>query len=762
MTLSGDEYSTPLPRRIWWPWDESPNRVAFSHTFNVNIETSGALAVACSGPYQAWLDGAPLTVPQANMPSWRAMHVLPLPLTAGTHRLSFEAQAAGQSQPFLLAALDWVDGESLARLATDGAWRMAADPPAGWHEDESRAEWRPAWAFDGVWAEPWGMPCNAPDDFCWLSNGWQSVTRETLTRVAGFSTGLNQAGASAGLLENFAIELRPLRPYPAYPPVIENTRRQRAWHAVREAHSRQMNAWLEPFEARAPAITFDCGAETFARVHVELRSGGPAILALSTGESIGEVNRAINRITDIFELADGETFISAPTGFRYVRLMALSAGEAPLLVEPLEVEHIRYPVEPAGAFNCSDPILNQIWDLSARTTHLCMQNEVWDGIKRDQLPWMGDLHAEALSIYHAFGDARLVRRSLAVLSELGPAPLPALETLRYPGLALTQRTESGFINDIPSYTLFWLVGMADYWRYTGDATLAAELLPAVQAVLNQVAASLDGGALWRLRGGWDFVDWAPLTPEDRETFCHLLACRAMQAGADLLEAAGQPAAPYRELHALMLDTARRLQPLIAGAPHHVSAAAILSGAFDDDTCRTLFEEGLEADLPMTMTAWHRLYDLEAAARIGQVAWGLAALRRHWGHALQLGLTSLWEVFSPEWLGVDPHAVSVVGSEYYWYGGYRTSLCHGWSGGPASWLHTAVLGVRPLANGFAHFEFNPNLGDLTWAEGTIPTPQGPIKVSLHGNQAHVSHPARLELHIGEAARQNWQIETEKRP
>ncbi len=130
-----------------------------------------------------------------------------------------------------------------------------------------------------------------------------------------------------------------------------------------------------------------------------------------------------------------------------------------------------------------------------------------------------------------------------------------------------------------------------------------------------------------------------------------------------------------------------------------------------------------------MTYWHRYLDLEAALRAGQVQWGLDYIRKHWGLSLQLGLTTLWEAFDPAWVGPDPHAVSMVGGEYARYGGYETSLCHGWSAGPAIWLHQAVLGVRPIAPGFAKIDFHPNLGDLEWARGEVPTPRGMVQVEL---------------------------------
>jgi hypothetical protein len=79
------------------------------------------------------------------------------------------------------------------------------------------------------------------------------------------------------------------------------------------------------------------------------------------------------------------------------------------------------------------------------------------------------------------------------------------------------------------------------------------------------------------------------------------------------------------------------------------------------------------------------------------------------------------------------------------------LCHGWSAGPAAWLHTAVLGVQPDTFGYTKVDFTPCLGDLAWAEGTIPTPHGPVHVSLQrepdGTQtAEITAPKEIKFNL----------------
>jgi alpha-L-rhamnosidase len=61
------------------------------------------------------------------------------------------------------------------------------------------------------------------------------------------------------------------------------------------------------------------------------------------------------------------------------------------------------------------------------------------------------------------------------------------------------------------------------------------------------------------------------------------------------------------------------------------------------------------------------------------------------------------------------------------GGTFASLAHGWASGPTSALSKYVLGVRPIQPGYKTWLIEPQPGDLSWAEGRVPTPYGPIAV-----------------------------------
>jgi hypothetical protein len=205
----------------------------------------------------------------------------------------------------------------------------------------------------------------------------------------------------------------------------------------------------------------------------------------------------------------------------------------------------------------------------------------------------------------------------------------------------------------------------------------------------------------------------------------------------------------------------------AGAVLHLYAMAVRSGCLSSWEAVQLFTRTQAGDSGQPMTYWYRTMDLEAAMAVGQIQWGLDSLRRHWGSVLEAGMTTLWEIFDPSWLGQDPHGMSIVTSESATYGGYRTSHCHGGAAGPAAWLHRAVLGVSPVRDGFAAIRFAPALGDLEWAEGTVPTPRGPIQVSLRRRpegqpKAEITLPQDIELRMREDVPRTWEIEERRVP
>ena len=89
------------------------------------------------------------------------------------------------------------------------------------------------------------------------------------------------------------------------------------------------------------------------------------------------------------------------SGFRFARLDFFEGGI--ISIKNIYAAFEYRDLKRLGSFECSDSVINKIFDTAAYTVELCMQNMLWDGIKRDRLVWIGDVHPEMLSILSLFG-----------------------------------------------------------------------------------------------------------------------------------------------------------------------------------------------------------------------------------------------------------------------------------------------------------------------------------------------------------------------
>ena len=146
----------------------------------------------------------------------------------------------------------------------------------------------------------------------------------------------------------------------------------------------------------------------------------------------------------------------------------------------------------------------------------------------------------------------------------------------------------------------------------------------------------------------------------------------------------------------------------------------------------MYREVLGRDGNEKVSTFYGYYMLEAMSAANEGQRALNTVRDYWGGMLDMGATSFWEDFNLAWTNncfrIDELPVAGkkdVHGDYgeFCYKGFRHSLCHGWSAGPASWCINRVLGIRVADVGCRTVEVRPDLGDLEWAEGTMALPDG---------------------------------------
>ncbi|MBI5770358.1 MAG: alpha-L-rhamnosidase [Verrucomicrobia bacterium] len=398
-----------------------------------------------------------------------------------------------------------------------------------------------------------------------------------------------------------------------------------------------------------------------------------------------------------------------PSGFRFVRIDNLDPKLPVSLAEVHAVLQLR-DVPQVGSFRCDDERLNRIWQVGAYTVHLNMQDYLWDGVKRDRLVWIGDMHPEVATINAVFGFNDVVPRSLDLTREVTPA------------------TE--WMNGISSYSMWWVLIHEQWWLHHGNRDYLAAQKTYLQALLKRLAALVGPDGRERINGT-RFLDW-PSSPNKEGVTAGLQALLVMtlESGARLLTELDDTSTA-----GLCTEAATRGRRVVPDVNGSKSGAALLALAGMRDAKQTA-REVLQVGGPANISTFYGYYVLRALAQAGEVDTALDFISRYWGAMLDLGATTFWEDFDLAWTDnaaridelVPPGKKDVHGGYgAYCYIGFRHSLCHGWASGPTAWLSETVLGVTPLEPGCKRVRIVPQLGRLTWAEGTYPTPRGPIKV-----------------------------------
>lgn len=400
------------------------------------------------------------------------------------------------------------------------------------------------------------------------------------------------------------------------------------------------------------------------------------------------------------------------SGFRFARIDALDTDE-PLELRYVQARAFMRDDPELGSFECSDPRLNDIWSTGAYTVKLNMQDYVWDGIKRDRLVWLGDMHPEVMTISSVWGNMPVVHKSL--------------------DYAVTDTPLPGWMNGMCSYSIWWLIIQRDLYMYQGDMDYLRRQQPYIAGLVRQIDGQVDAKGREQLSGGTRFLDW-PTSESDEIIASGLqsLTYMAMQAGQELAEVLGDDATA-----AVARDCVRRMEKVKVNPHDNKQAAAlgIIAGRSADPGKDIKIIERGGAD---GFSTFYGYYMLEALASQGLHAEAMKMIKDYWGAMLDLGATTFWEDLKysdvanaariDEPVPAGKRDIHADGGDYC-YKGLRLSLCHGWASGPTSWLSRHVLGFRPLEAGCATLEVNPQLGDLDWAKGSIPTPKGVISVEV---------------------------------
>jgi alpha-L-rhamnosidase len=514
----------------------------------------------------------------------------------------------------------------------------------------------------------------------------------------------------------------------------------------------------------AATILLDQGFLTNAYPWLQFSKGNGATISLvyaeslfkeipnGPGKSIHKGNR--NEIEGKFIAGRKDSIISNGTDkqaftplnyrtFRYVELR-IHTKDDPLIIDDISNYFTGYPFRLNASFEAHDNHqLEQILDIGWRTARSCAMETYMDCPYYEQLQYIGDARIQALVSLYNSGDDRLVRNAINQMDHSRVAE--GITLSRHPSYSPQQ---------IPTFSL-WYIGMLhDYWMYRGDTAFIRDKLQGVRNVLWFFSKYEGSDGSLHNPPYWEFTDWVqgrkgwnggtgPIGADGSSSLLDLQLLWAYQIAASLESQLGSAAnaLSYKQKAARLIQTIKKNywnadRRLFADTrekdvySQHANTLAILTGIISGNDAKKMAGKLLSDSSLAPASIYFQYYLNQALIKAGFGNDYLKWLDK-WQENISMGLTTWAEISEIDQARSD---------------------CHAWGASPNIEFYRTVLGIDSDAPGFSRIRIEPHLGTLRSVKGRIPHPKGIISVSYE----HINNKlkARIELPKGTSGRFIW--------
>ena len=706
----------------------------FRKTFDLNsIPEEFIVHISADNRYRLFLNGEMISSgPQrSDLMHWRYETVDLAPYLKKENVLAAVVWNWGEHKPaaqfsYRSAFLLQGNSEAEAKLVnTDKTWKVKQNKafealPVGWGQVQGYYASPPGEKIDGS-EYPWGWKDLSFSDQEWQTPNTNEGWGADIFRMRG--------GMPTGEGNKWQLIPRTIPPMEESETPFARVRRTNGIEASNSFLKGEGDLVI-PSNSTA-SILIDQAHLTNAYPVLEVSKGLGSSIRLTYAEALKDSNgykgnrneiegKTINGVQDLI-LPDGGVHRRYQTlwfrTYRYVKL-DIETGDEELRIHDLHGIFTGYPFELKASFDSNVDWLEDMWEINWRVARLCAWETYFDTPYYEQLQYIGDTRIQALITMYMSDDDRLVRQAIS-----------HFDVSRIPEGITASRYPSDLSQYIPTFSLIWVAMVHDYWMYRDDQEYVASMLPGIRSVLGWFEGQLDETGLTGSIPFWPYVDWAegwglgrpPGAKEGHSVMISLQFAYALQRAAELEQHIGnsENADHYTELAGSLINQVRTKawdedRQLFKDAleldefSQQTNTMALLVGAVDEADQKSFMDRVLTDTSLTQATYYYSFYVFEALLRSGMADEYIENLDL-WQEMLAMGLTTTPE--EPEPTRSDSHA---------------------WSAHPNYGLLATVLGIRPAEPGFRSVIIKPELGDLEFAEGTLPHEKGLIKVALKRN------------------------------
>ena len=451
-------------------------------------------------------------------------------------------------------------------------------------------------------------------------------------------------------------------------------------------------------------------------------------LEIGTAESLGK--DSIPLMTDNVNYMD--SYITKkglqswhPITWRAFRYLAVKENEE-VKIKNVLAKFRSFPVKNRGYFSCSDKMLNDIWEIGRWSMQICAQDTWMDTPWREQTQYIG-------------GDSRYMVRYSAYSFDTN---IKLLHDYNILSGAFSQRfSDKGAIRGrhptdyrlgintstyIPDYQLEWILMLKEHFIFYKDYELVRQLYPNLKLLLKYFENYVsDERKLLGKVPGWvvlDHPDTFKMDVGGENTAMNCLYFGALNSAAWLasniigdLDQANLWYKKAKEIKQsvqkfMWLNNEKLFKDGFESSriTQQTQVYALKYGLVDENFKPSLvkFIEAQGKSCEQSFSYWL----LNSMFSEGRGQWALDYIRKNWGEQMNRN------DFNGAWFE-------------NWIPKLGRSKSHAWCAGPTALLPEKILGIEPILPGWKKFKIKPNLYDLDWCKGIIPSLAGDIDVKL---------------------------------
>lgn len=477
-------------------------------------------------------------------------------------------------------------------------------------------------------------------------------------------------------------------------------------------------------------IIYDFGKEITASPYFEIYSAEEDIrFEIGTGERLDADNNVIatKRVdfTDHYTTRSGDQSWSPITwrGFRYLYIEANNK----VTIRKVSALARNYDLTEEGNFECSDSLLNKIWETGKYTVKLCSQDTYMDTPWREQTQYIaGDSRYLQKYAFYAFGGSSNFLTKYNILSGAESQRWSSEGAIRsrYPTGWLLGKNTSAYL---PDYELEWIIMLGEYYQYFGDENLIKQVYPNMKKLLTYLGSFVSAEhGLIKDAPGWivlDHPDTYPMDQKEEITGLNCLYYQALKQAALLAKSVllnesdnsswNSKAEELRiNINKWLFDPVNKLYRDSFGSEKFSQQTQVYALLYD------LPDNSLKENIIQHITGLGRNSEQSFAYYVlysvfdQKPEWAVNYIKKYWGEQMQSPL------FNGAW-----HEAWDIAS---WKSDFG-STSHAWCSGPTALLPQKILGTEPIEPGWKLFSIKPHSAGLKWAKGMIPSPRGKIKI-----------------------------------